>query len=62
MGKHFTCPKIRAVIPEINVYIVSRYNIIYFIYYIAELRFAKAGHVTLLIVSVRVQSCPDFSL
>src|SRR5208283_5568758 len=52
--------KIRAVIPKINVSIVSIYNIIfYFIYYIEELRFTTAGHDTLLIVSVRVPSCPQ---
>src|SRR5208283_510154 len=52
--------KIRAVIPKINVSIVSIYYIIYyFIYYIAELRFTTAGHVTLLIVSDRVPSCPQ---
>ncbi len=55
--------KIRAGIPKINVSIVSIYNIIYyFIYYFAELRFTTAGHVTLLIVSDRVQSCPGFIL
>ena len=52
--------KIRAVIPKINVSIVSIYNIIYyFIYYIAELRVTTAGHDTLLIVSDRVPSCPE---
>src|SRR5208283_4653713 len=60
-GSTLPARKIRAVIPKINVSIVSIYNIIYyFIYYIAELRSAKAGHVTLLIVSDRVPSCPDF--
>ena len=52
--------KIRAVIPKINVSIVSIYNIIYyFIYYIPELRFTTAGHDAFLIVSVRVPSCPQ---
>ncbi len=52
----------QAVIHKINVSIVSIYNIIFdFIYYIEELRFKTAGHDTLLIVSVRVLSCPPTS-
>lgn len=58
-GSILPARKIRAVIPKINVSIVSIYNIIcYFIYYIEGLRFKKPGHDTLLIVSDRVPSCP----